>query len=124
MEHIEEIKILIRENNLEDSYFTDSEIRFYFKKNNQDIEATAYELLLINDGSTDKSGEICDLYKKRDRRIKVIHKENGGLSDARNKGIEIASGEYIAFLDADDEFLDETALEKMYAYGCPSQKNK
>ena len=47
MEHIDEIKILIRENNLEDSYFTDSEIRFYFKKNNQDIEATAYELLLI-----------------------------------------------------------------------------
>lgn len=61
-----------------------------------------FELILIDDGSTDKSGEICDLYKQKDERIKVIHKENGGLSSARNAGIEIAEGDYVAFIDSDD----------------------
>ena len=63
---------------------------------------TNLEIILVNDGSTDSSGEICDRYKNIDKRIKVIHKENGGLSDARNYGIEASTGDYIAFLDSDD----------------------
>lgn len=61
-----------------------------------------YELILVDDGSTDKSGEICDKYKKMDSRIKVIHKNNGGLSSARNAGLDIACGKYIGFVDSDD----------------------
>lgn len=60
------------------------------------------EIILVNDGSTDDSGKICEEYAVKDSRINVIHKENGGLSDARNAGIDIASGEYIAFVDSDD----------------------
>lgn len=60
------------------------------------------EIILVDDGSPDECGKICDDYAKSDNRIKVIHKENGGLSDARNAGLEIASGEYIAFVDSDD----------------------
>jgi len=60
------------------------------------------EVVLIDDGSTDSSGEICDLYEKEDRRIRVIHKKNGGLSDARNRGVESVKGEYITFVDSDD----------------------
>ena len=63
---------------------------------------TNLEIILVNDGSTDKCGEICDKWKEKDKRIKVIHKENGGLSDARNAGIEIAKGEYLSFIDSDD----------------------
>ncbi|HFI0959973.1 TPA: glycosyltransferase family 2 protein [Streptococcus suis] len=70
-----------------------------------------WELLLINDGSTDSSGTICDDYAKGDERIRVIHKNNGGLSDARNAGIDNCTGEYIVFLDSDDgirgDFLEE-----------------
>lgn len=62
----------------------------------------AFELILVDDGSIDKCGEICDLYQKKDNRIKVIHKKNGGLSSARNAGIEIAKGDYLAFVDSDD----------------------
>lgn len=61
-----------------------------------------YELILVNDGSTDKSGEICDKYEKIDSRIKVIHKNNGGQSSARNAGLDIACGKYIGFIDSDD----------------------
>ena len=61
-----------------------------------------FELILVNDGSPDNCGKICDEYQKKDNRIKVIHKENGGLSAARNSGIEIATGKYIAFVDSDD----------------------
>ena len=60
------------------------------------------ELIIIDDGSKDNSGEICEKWRKRDKRIIVIHKKNGGLSSARNAGIEIASGKYIAFIDSDD----------------------
>lgn len=61
-----------------------------------------FELILIDDGSPDKSGEICDIYARKDSRIKVIHKQNGGASSARNAGLEIAKGEYIGFVDSDD----------------------
>ena len=61
-----------------------------------------FELILVDDGSTDNSGKICDIYKKKDSRIKVIHKNNGGLSSARNAGIDVAGGKYIGFVDSDD----------------------
>ena len=60
------------------------------------------EIVLVDDGTTDNSGEMCDQYARLDGRIKVIHKENGGLSDARNKGIVQANGDYIMFIDSDD----------------------
>ncbi|HFI0030673.1 TPA: glycosyltransferase family 2 protein [Streptococcus suis] len=66
-----------------------------------------WELLLINDGSTDSSGTICDDYAKGDERIRVIHKNNGGLSDARNAGIDNCTGEYITFLDSDDGIRED-----------------
>jgi len=69
-----------------------------------------FELILINDGSSDNSPEICDLLEKTDKRIKVVHQKNKGLSAARNKGIEVASGEFIAFIDSDDRFDEEAFL--------------
>ena len=71
------------------------------------------EIILINDGSSDNSGIICDDFSKKDNRIKVIHKENGGLSDARNVGIDIATGELITFIDSDD-YISKNMLEKLY----------
>ena len=67
---------------------------------------TNFELLLINDGSTDASGYLCDQLALRDQRIRVIHKENGGLSAARNTGIDYASSDLIGFIDSDD-YIDE-----------------
>lgn len=68
---------------------------------------TDYELLLIDDGSKDGSGSICDEYAAKDSRIRVFHKENGGVSSARNLGLDNAQGEWIYFVDADDEVLPE-----------------
>lgn len=72
-----------------------------------------FEVLLVDDGSTDDSSKICDKWIQKDERIKVIHKTNEGLSATRNRGVLEAKGKYIAFLDADD-WLDHTFLEKMY----------
>ena len=72
-----------------------------------------FELILVNDGSTDHSGRICEEYKEKDSRIKVFHKENGGLSSARNKGIEEAKGEFICFVDSDDTIRGDY-LEILY----------
>ena len=66
------------------------------------------EILLIDDGSKDNSGEICDQLARSYNRIRVLHKENGGLSDARNAGLSLAKGEYITFLDSDDYIHPET----------------
>lgn len=71
------------------------------------------EIILCDDGSTDSCPQICDEYAKIDSRIKVIHKKNGGLSDARNAGINIAKGKYITFVDSDD-FLLEDMIETLY----------
>ena len=70
------------------------------------------EIVLVDDGSTDSSGQLCDVYARKDIRIKVIHKENGGLSDARNVGIDSARGVYYSFVDGDD-FLAKDAILKV-----------
>ena len=72
-----------------------------------------FELILVDDGSRDKSGQICDEYAGLDERVKVIHKENGGLSDARNKGMDRASGNYFMFVDSDD-YIAPTMIECLY----------
>lgn len=72
------------------------------------------EILCIDDGSIDNSGEICEQYAARDARIKVIHQENQGLSTARNRGLDAAEGEYIAFVDSDDYILEDM-YKKMLA---------
>lgn len=63
---------------------------------------TNLQLVLVDDGSKDRSGALCDEYAKKDSRILVVHKENGGSSSARNRGIEVATGEYLGFVDSDD----------------------
>lgn len=69
-----------------------------------------FEVLLIDDGSPDNSGKICDEYAKKDSRVRVFHKENGGVCSARNVGLDNATGEYIAFVDSDD-WVDDNFLE-------------
>ena len=71
------------------------------------------EIILVDDGSPDNCGKICDEYSKEDNRIKVIHKKNGGLSDSRNKGLNISSGNYVVFIDSDD-YIDTNMIEKLY----------
>ena len=71
------------------------------------------EIILVDDGSPDNCPKKCDEYEKKDTRIKVIHKENGGLSDARNAGIDIAKGKYITFIDSDD-YIDSDYVETYY----------
>jgi glycosyltransferase involved in cell wall biosynthesis len=71
------------------------------------------EIILVDDGSTDNSSKICDEYKKKDDRIKIIHKKNGGLSEARNIGIENSNGKYITFIDSDDT-VELNYLEYLY----------
>lgn len=70
------------------------------------------EIILVNDGSPDDCGKICDEYAKIDKRVKVLHKENGGLSAARNSGTSIASGDYIWFIDSDD-YIEKSACEEL-----------
>ena len=77
----------------------------YLEKCLNSVQRQTYEkleIILVDDGSTDNSGEICDRYKEKDTRVQVFHKENGGLSDARNFGISKAKGRYITFIDSDD----------------------
>lgn len=72
---------------------------------------TNWEMILVDDGSTDASGKICDKFASMDKRIKVLHEKNGGLSVARNRGIDIAQGKYIVFIDSDD-YLCSTTIYK------------
>ena len=74
-----------------------------------------FELILVDDGSKDNSGQICDGYAQMDARVKVIHKENGGLSDARNEGTSQASGKYIIYVDSDDYIDGDDFLEEVYS---------
>lgn len=71
------------------------------------------EIILVDDGSPDNCGAICDEYAAKDSRVKVIHKENGGLSDARNAGLDICTGEYIAFVDSDD-WIEPHMYQRLY----------
>lgn len=86
-------------------------------------DVTDFELILVDDGSKDSSGDICDRYAAKDSRVRVIHKENGGVSSARNRGLEVANGEWITFVDSDDSigqhfFHDvETAHEDLLVRG-------
>lgn len=69
------------------------------------------EIILVNDGSPDQCGQMCEEYAKKDNRIKVIHKKNGGLSDARNSGVKLATGKYLLFVDSDD-YIAKDLVEK------------
>ena len=94
---------------------SDNVIGFWPLQNNPNISIsnqtyTDLEIILVNDGSKDNSGNICDRYAEKDSRIKVIHKENGGVSSARNIGLDFATGEYIGFVDGDD-LLDARMFE-------------
>lgn len=89
----------------------------YLKKSIESILNQTYkniEILLVDDGSTDSSGKICDSFSKVDPRIRVFHKANGGLSDARNFGIEQMKGQYVAFIDSDD-YISKDYVWKLYS---------
>ncbi|MBR3742911.1 MAG: glycosyltransferase family 2 protein [Clostridia bacterium] len=73
-----------------------------------------FELILVDDGSPDRCGEICDRWAEKDKRIRIIHKPHGGLSDARNAGIDHARGEYLSFVDSDD-WAEPHMLETLYS---------
>ena len=73
---------------------------------------TNLEIILVDDGSPDNCGAMCDSWAARDNRIKVIHKENGGLSDTRNAGLGIATGDFISFIDSDD-WIESAFYEKL-----------
>ncbi len=81
---------------------------------------TDFEVILVDDGSPDNCPKMCDEYAQKDKRIRVIHKENGGVSSARNMGLDIAKGEYIWFVDSDD-FIENDSLQKLFSV---SEKEK
>ena len=72
------------------------------------------EIILIDDGSIDSSGRICDYYSSKYKKIKTFHKENGGLADARNYGLDKASGNYVCFIDSDD-FINQNMIKELYS---------
>lgn len=88
----------------------------YLKRCLDSITSQTYknlDIILVDDGSKDDSGVICDEYARTDSRIKVIHKENGGLSDARNVGLDVMEGDYVTFVDSDD-WMELNAIERLY----------
>ena len=90
----------------------------YLRESVESVLAQTYkelEIILVDDGSTDESGKICDEYASVDNRVTVIHKDNGGLSDARNTGLKYSHGKYIYFLDSDD-YLKTDAIEKLVCF--------
>lgn len=74
---------------------------------------TNLEIILVDDGSPDRCGQMCDVWAEKDSRIRVIHKENGGLSDARNAGLAVATGQLVSFIDSDD-WIDPEFLQTLY----------
>ena len=83
----------------------------YLKKSVQSVQNQTYrnlEIILVDDGSKDSSGRICDELSKEDSRIQVVHKNNGGLASARNSGYEVATGEYVMYIDSDDCVKEDT----------------
>lgn len=93
-------------------------VHAYLQRCIESVQAQTYkmlEIVLVDDGSTDESGELCDKLAAQDSRIHVIHKQNGGLSDARNAGLKVATGEYVLFLDSDDVWLLPDGLERIEA---------
>ncbi len=91
-------------------------VELYLKKCVDSLLNQTYknlEIILVDDGSPDNCPKICDEYAKKDNRIKVIHKKNGGLSSARNAGLDIAKGDYIAFVDSDD-YVHSDYINKLY----------
>ena len=92
-------------------------VQKYLKKCVESILNQSYsnlEVILIDDGSTDESGQMCDKLRDRDKRIKVFHQENKGLSAARNKGIELHTGRYLTFVDSDD-YIAKGFIEDLYS---------
>lgn len=97
----------------------------YIDKCVQSILAQSYcnlEIFLVDDGSTDSCGKICDGYADKDSRIKVIHKPNGGLSDARNVALDVCTGDYIVFMDSDD-YVSEYYIENLLTAALKSDSN-
>lgn len=91
-------------------------VEAYLDKCVQSIVDQTYselEIILVDDGSPDRCGEMCEAWAKKDSRIKVIHKENGGLSDARNAGLAVATGQMVSFIDSDD-WIDPEFLQTLY----------
>lgn len=91
-------------------------VELYLRKCIDSILSQSYqeiEIILVDDGSTDNSSEICDEYLSIDSRITVIHKPNGGLSDARNRGVDVAMGDYVMFVDSDDFLANESVVEML-----------
>ncbi len=74
---------------------------------------TDFEVILVDDGSPDNSGKLCDAYARKDARVRVIHKPNGGLSDARNAGLDVAHGDYVIFVDSDDFWIKNDCLQQI-----------
>ena len=100
------------------------QVEKYIKRCLDSILSQTYsnlEIVLIDDGSRDMSGKICDEYAIKDSRIKVIHQDNAGVSVARNKGLDICTGDYVTFVDSDDflePFMYEKMMEKVTEYNC------
>ena len=99
-------------------------VEMFLKKCVESIINQTYrnlDIILVDDGSTDSSGRLCDAWKALDNRITVIHKPNGGLSDARNAGLSVADGKYCAFIDSDD-FISSDTVERLHSamqeYNC------
>lgn len=91
-------------------------IECYLNKCIESIVKQTYkdiEIIIVNDGSTDNTSKMCDIWKNKDNRIKYIYKNNGGLSSARNSGLNIATGKYIVFIDSDD-FIENNMIEVLY----------
>ena len=89
--------------------YLDTCVQSVRKQTLQDIE-----IILVDDGSPDRCGDMAEEYAKQDSRVKVVHRKNGGLGPARNSGMEVATGEYIGFVDSDD-WIEPQMFEELYA---------